>query len=271
MTDRGAEPVERRPRIAALWREHRARWTLPLVIIVIIGAVAIVDHLGSHRISQVDAQKTSALVPANGGAATVEFDRPWDGFNPNTPAGAASTTPTLLSAVLPSAYVMNPKLVPQVNTALLVSVEVDLDVAVDHPVRDQPQGRVVGRRPGERGRLHLRLAFPARGRDRRGRTARPGGVHARLPRRGLGDRQPRRQDGHGGVRHAVHRLAGDVQPHGAGPHRHPGRVESRVRHLQPGRRSVGRSVDGAVGVAEGHRGAGPEPQVVGTLVRSSAR
>ncbi len=124
MTDRGAEPVERRPRIAALWREQHARWTLPLVIIVIIAAVAIVDHLGSHRISQVDAPKTSALVPANGGAATVEFDRPWDGFNPNTPAGAASTTPTLLSAVLPSAYVMNPKLVPQVNTALLVSVEV---------------------------------------------------------------------------------------------------------------------------------------------------
>ena len=79
MTDPGAEPVARRPRIAALWREHRARWTLPLVIIVIIGAVAIVDHLGSHRIAQVDVQKTSALVPVGGGTATVEFDRPWDG------------------------------------------------------------------------------------------------------------------------------------------------------------------------------------------------
>jgi len=124
VTDHGAEPVERRPRIAALWRQHRARWSLPLVIIVIIGAVAVVDHLGSHRIAQVDVQKTSALIPVTGGAASVEFDRPWDGFNPNTPAGAASTTPTLLSAVLPSAYVINAKLVPQVNSALLLSVEV---------------------------------------------------------------------------------------------------------------------------------------------------
>ena len=93
MNEHGAESVERRPRIAALWREQRGRWTLPLVIIVIIGLVAIVDHLGSHRISHLDDQNTSALVPAAGGAATVEFDRPWDGFNPNTPAGAASTSP----------------------------------------------------------------------------------------------------------------------------------------------------------------------------------
>ena len=49
---------------------------------------------------------------------------PWAGFNPNTPAGATSTTPSLLDAVLPSAYVITPKLVPQVNTALLLSVEV---------------------------------------------------------------------------------------------------------------------------------------------------
>jgi peptide/nickel transport system substrate-binding protein len=124
VNEHGAESVERRPRIAALWREQRARWTLPLVIIVIIGLVAIVDHLGSHRISQLDDQSTSALVPAAGGSATVEFDRPWDGFNPNTPAGAASTTPALLSAVLPSAYVMNAKMMPQVNSALLLSVEV---------------------------------------------------------------------------------------------------------------------------------------------------
>jgi peptide/nickel transport system substrate-binding protein len=124
VNEHGAESVERRPRIAALWREQRARWTLPLVIIVIIGLVAIVDHLGSHRISHLDDQNTSALVPAAGGAATVEFDRPWDGFNPNTPAGAASTTPALLSAVLPSAYVMNAKMVPVVNSALLLSVEV---------------------------------------------------------------------------------------------------------------------------------------------------
>ncbi len=119
----GAEPVERRQRIASLWREYRARWTLPLVIIVIIGLVAVVDHLGSHRISQVDQATTSVLVAASGGQATVALDRPWAGFNPNTAAGSASSTPTLLASVLPSAYVVNPKLVPQVNSDLLLSVE----------------------------------------------------------------------------------------------------------------------------------------------------
>ncbi len=123
MTPTGAGSASRRPRLASLWRKHRARWTLPLVIIVIIGAVSLVDHVDSHRISQVDQQSTSQLVAATGGAATVELDRPWSGFNPNTPAGAASSTPTLLTSVLPSAYVINAKLIPQVNTDLLVSVE----------------------------------------------------------------------------------------------------------------------------------------------------
>jgi peptide/nickel transport system substrate-binding protein len=120
----GGETVERRPRIKSLWRRHRARWTLPLVIIVIIGLVAIIDHLGSHRISQVDKPTPSPLVPATGGGTTVDLDRSWSGFNPNTPAGAASTTPTLLTSVLPSAYIISPKLVPEVNTDLLLSVEV---------------------------------------------------------------------------------------------------------------------------------------------------
>ena len=124
MKETGAATVERRHRISTVWREYRARWTLPLVIIVIIGLVAIIDHLGSHRISQVDKPVTSPLVPATGGATTVAVDRPWAGLNPNTPAGAASTTPTLLTSVLPSAYVINPKLVPQVNSDLLQSVEV---------------------------------------------------------------------------------------------------------------------------------------------------
>jgi peptide/nickel transport system substrate-binding protein len=119
----GAEAVERRARIALFWRKHRARWSLPLVIILIIGLVAVIDHLGSHRISQVDVQTPSPLVPATGGATTVDLDRPWSGFNPNTPGGAASSTPTLLTSVLPSAYVINPKLVPQVNSDLLLSVE----------------------------------------------------------------------------------------------------------------------------------------------------
>ncbi len=123
MSQNGAATVERRPRIALFWRKHRARWTLPLVIIVIIGLVAVIDHLGSHRISQVDVPAPSPLVPTTGGATTVDLERPWAGFNPNTPAGAASSTPTLLTSVLPSAYVINPKLVPQVNTDLLLSVE----------------------------------------------------------------------------------------------------------------------------------------------------
>jgi peptide/nickel transport system substrate-binding protein len=123
VTEPGAGSASRRPRIASLWQKHRARWTLPLVIIVIIGAVAVIDHLGSHRISQVDQTATSQLVAATGGGATVELDQPWSGFNPDTPAGAASSTPTLLSSVLPSAYVINSKLQPEVNSDLLLSVE----------------------------------------------------------------------------------------------------------------------------------------------------
>lgn len=123
MSPTGAEPVERRPRFASLWREYRARWTLPLVIIVIIGLVAVVDHLGSQRISQVDKADTSVLVATGGGEATVELDRPWSGLNPNTPAGASSSSPALLASVLPSAYNLSPKLVPLVNTELLQSVE----------------------------------------------------------------------------------------------------------------------------------------------------
>ncbi len=124
MTDNGADPVARRPRVALLWREHRARWTLPLVIIVIIALVATVDHLDSHRISQVDAAVKPALVAADGGVVTVDLDRPWSGYNPNTPAGASSSTPALLAPVLPSAYVVASDQVPAVNSNLLTSVEV---------------------------------------------------------------------------------------------------------------------------------------------------
>ena len=123
MSPSGTGEAGRRPRLASLWGKHRARWTLPLVIIFVIGLVAVVDHLGSPRIRQVDAISTSPLVAATGGTATVDLDRPWSGLNPNTPAGAGSSTPTLLSSVLPSAYVISPKLIPEVNTNLLVSVE----------------------------------------------------------------------------------------------------------------------------------------------------
>jgi len=113
VSDPGAEPVARRPRISSIWREHRARWTLPLVIVVIITAVAIVDHLGSRQISQVDQPVYPALVQGTGGASVVHLGGPWDGFNPNNPAGASSSTPALLVKVLPSAYVISPKLVPR--------------------------------------------------------------------------------------------------------------------------------------------------------------
>jgi len=123
VSDPGAEPVGRRPRMSSLWREHRARWTLPLVIVVIIGAVAVVDHLATRQISQVDQPVFPALVQAQGGTSVVHLPGPWSGFNPNTPEGAASSTPSLLVQVLPSAYVISPKLVPQVNTDLLLGVE----------------------------------------------------------------------------------------------------------------------------------------------------
>jgi len=119
----GAGPVERRSRVSSLWRERRARWTLPLVIILIIAGVAVVDHLGSRQISQVDQPVIPPQVEATGGASIVHLPGPWDGFNPNTPAGASSSTPSLLGAVLPSAYVINPKMVPEVNADLLESVE----------------------------------------------------------------------------------------------------------------------------------------------------
>jgi peptide/nickel transport system substrate-binding protein len=97
---------------------------LPLVIVAIIAAVAVVDHVDSRRISQVDQPSTPALVQAMGGTSTVHLGLPWSGFNPNTPAGAASSTPSLLSQVLPSAYVIGPNMVPEVNSELLLSVEV---------------------------------------------------------------------------------------------------------------------------------------------------
>jgi peptide/nickel transport system substrate-binding protein len=123
VTAPGDEPVDRPPRIATFWREHRARWSLPLVIIVIIGVVAIIDHLGSRRISQAVVPRPPALVATAGGTTTVDLDKAWSGFNPWTPAGAASSTPMLLSSVLPSAYVMGPKLIPLINGDLLLSVE----------------------------------------------------------------------------------------------------------------------------------------------------
>lgn len=124
MSADGANPRGRRGRIEAFWAERRARWTLPLVIIVIIVIVAIVDHLGAHRIREVDQQSISDLVSGTGGSATVSLDQPWDGFNPGTPAGADSSTPTLLSSVLPSAYTILPNLTTVLNSDLLTGTKV---------------------------------------------------------------------------------------------------------------------------------------------------
>jgi len=119
----GAGSEGRRSRMSSFWQERRARWTLPLVIVVIIAGVAVVDHLGSRQIRQVDQPTIPAQVEATGGTSVVHLPGPWSGFNPNTPAGARSTTASLLSAVLPSAYVISAKLVPLVNSDLLQSVE----------------------------------------------------------------------------------------------------------------------------------------------------
>lgn len=124
MSADGAEPGGRRGRITSFWAERRARWTLPLLIIVIIVIVAIVDHLGSHRIREVTQQSISDLVSGTGGSATVSLDQSWDGFNPNTPGGANSSTPTLLSSVLPSAYIILPNLTTTLNSDLLSSTKV---------------------------------------------------------------------------------------------------------------------------------------------------
>ncbi|HWE70025.1 MAG TPA: hypothetical protein VG205_06665, partial [Acidimicrobiales bacterium] len=94
------------------------------MIIVIIVIVATVDHLGAHRIRQVDQQSISDLVSAPGGTATVSLNQPWNGFNPGTPAGAGSSTPTLLSSVLPSAYTILPNLTTVLNGDLLSGTKV---------------------------------------------------------------------------------------------------------------------------------------------------
>ncbi len=123
MSDGRADGGYRRS-LADLWARHRSRWALPLVIVVVIVLVAVVDHLGAHRISQVDAAPSPPLVAARGGTATVDLGAPWSGFNPHTPAGAASSTPDLLEPVLPSAFVTSGSLQPALNTDLLSSVEV---------------------------------------------------------------------------------------------------------------------------------------------------
>lgn len=124
MTSPGASGVAAGSSVRAFWERHRARWTLPLVIIVIIALVAVIDHLASHRISQVDRPQPSVLIAAPGGSSTVVLNSPWDGFNPNTSGGASSSSAALLSSVLPGAYVLPPKLVPIVDSSLLTSVEI---------------------------------------------------------------------------------------------------------------------------------------------------
>ncbi len=124
MTADGAEPVGGRRRKTTWWARHRSRWTLPLVIIVIIVIVAAVDHIAAKRISQVDRPPPSSLASTPGGSATVDLDQQMAGFNPNTSAGAASATPTVMASVLPSAYIINPQHLAVPNAALLQSVEV---------------------------------------------------------------------------------------------------------------------------------------------------
>ena len=88
--------------------DRRSSWTLPLVIVLVIIVVAIVDHIGAHRISEVDQVPAPSLTAAPGGAVTVDLDQPWSGFNPAPRPGAASSTPALLTPVLPSAFIVTP-------------------------------------------------------------------------------------------------------------------------------------------------------------------
>ncbi len=89
MTGAGSEGAVRRRWIASLWQQHRARWTLPLVIIVIIGAVAILDHLGYHRITKVNRRESSVLVPLVGGSATVDLDQVVERVQPQHAVGSS--------------------------------------------------------------------------------------------------------------------------------------------------------------------------------------
>ncbi len=135
MNDHGADAVERRPRIAQLWQQHRARWTLPLVIIVIIAAVAIVDHLDSHRISQVDEQNTSVLVPATGGAVTVGLRPPVGRVQPQHPGRGGFHQPDAAVGSTAQRLRDQPAAGAAEEQRSFVGRGGHIDVAVDHPVR----------------------------------------------------------------------------------------------------------------------------------------
>lgn len=122
MTGSDAGPSRRRH--GPVGTSAHSRWTLPLVIVLVIVMVAVVDHIGEKRFIAVDGLPQPQLVVASGGTVTVDFDQPWAGYNPNTPAGADSSTPALLAAVLPSAFVIGPDLQPTLDSALLTGVEV---------------------------------------------------------------------------------------------------------------------------------------------------
>ena len=162
MTAPGPEPVDRRPRIATVWREHRARWSLPLVIILIIGVVALIDHLGSQRISQAVVPRPPAL----GGCrrwrddrrprpAVVRFQSRNSGGGRVEHAHAA-----LLGAAECVHHRAEARSADQQRPA--PQCRGHLDVTSHHPVRDQSGRGLVGWGSGERGRLHLRVAVGTR-------------------------------------------------------------------------------------------------------------
>ena len=234
MSRTGAGAAERRSRLASLWRQHRARWTLPLVIIVIIGLVAVVDHLGSHRISQVDAGRS----PAAGGGHRRGRDRRARpavvGVQPEharrgglldahpavvgaaerlrhqPEAGARGQHATSWSASKPPRpspltiqYVINPKAVWSDG------VPVSADDFIYAWQSQRGDGIDVDGQPDQ-------VASTLGYRDV-----------------AVGHRQPRRQDGDGEVLHPVSRTGGCMFDHMVPAHiARAGRLEPRLRHLQ---------------------------------------
>ena len=181
-----------------------ARRTLPLVIIVIIIIVAAVDHIAAKRIAQVELPTPSSLVSTHGGSATVDLDQHMAGFNPNTSAGAASATPTVMASVLPSAYIINPQHLAVPNAALLQSVEVikpaPLTISyVINPKAVWSDGTPVTAEDF----IYAWESQRGVGVDIDGKPSRRR-LHTRIPRHRLGDAECRREDGDGPVRNAVH-------------------------------------------------------------------
>ena len=243
MSDPGAEPVGRRPRIA----------------VALAGAPRPVDAApGHHRDHRAGGRRRPPGLPPDqpgrrpGHLGAGAGDRGL-GHRRARPAvvrvqsqhagrGRLVDPDPAVDRCCPAPTSSTPSWCPRSTADLLLSVEATSTSPLTIQYVINPKAVWSDGVPVTRRRLHLRLAVPER---ETGSTSTASPTRWPPP-SGYRDVasvtvQPRRQDGDGGVRHAVHRLAGAVRPHGAGPHRPEGRVEPRIRHVQPGRRPVGRA------------------------------